>query len=169
MKPCETALVLIRRATLHDLPAILDIYNHYVEHDVVTFDVDPVTVDERRDWLASFDDEHPCFVCDIDGRVAGYAYYAPLRPRAGYEHSKETTVYVSHTRHGHGIGSALYSALIEHARARGVHTLVGVLGGDNPASAALHEKFGFEPVGQLKEVGFKLGRYVDTYYYQKVL
>ncbi len=52
----------IRPATLEDLPAILAIYNHYVEHEVVTFDVVPVTVAERRDWFLSFDDEDPCFV-----------------------------------------------------------------------------------------------------------
>lgn len=155
--------------TLDDLPAIVRIYNHYVEHDVVTFDLAPVTVEGRRAWMRAFDDENPCFVCEVQREVAGYAFYTPFRPRLAYGRSKEVTVYVAPERHGEGIGTALYGALIAHARARGVHALLGVLGGDNPASAALHRKFGFELVGHLKEVGFKFGAYVDTYYYEKVL
>ena len=161
--------VHVRLATLEDLSNIAEIYNHAVQHGVATFDVDPVSLDDRRTWFAQFDAAHPLFVCDISTAVVGYAYYLPFRQKAAYARTKECTVYVGPDSQRRGIGSALYTALVAHARTNGVHSLIGVLGGDNPGSLALHRRFGFEEVGHLREVGFKFGRFVDTYYFQKLL
>ncbi len=119
--------------------------------------------------FAQFSDESPLFVAELDQQVAGYAYYLPFRAKAAYARTKELTVYVDAGAHRRGLASALYLRLIEHARARGVHALIGVLGGENPASASLHQKLGFELVGHLREVGRKFDRYVDTYYYEMLL
>lgn len=159
----------VRRGTADDLPAIAAIYNHSIEHGVATFDVDPVTLGERRAWFAQFDDAHPLFVCELERAVVGYAYYLPFRQKAAYALTKECTVYVAPEAHRRGVGSALYTALVAYARAQGIHALVGVLGGDNPASVALHRKFGFVEVGHLREVGHKFGRFVDTHYFELVL
>lgn len=159
----------VRRATLADLAAIARIYNHAIEQTVATFDVDPVTIEERTSWFAQFDDVHPLFVCELAEEVAGYAYYVPFRQRAAYAKTKECTVYVAAERQRTGVGSALYDALIAHARDNGVHALIGVLGGDNPASVALHRRFGFEKAGHLRDVGYKFGKFVDTHYFEKIL
>lgn len=159
----------VRRATAEDLPAIAAIYNHAIEHTTATFDVDPVTPGERRVWFAQFDDAHPLFACELDRAVVGYAYYLPFRQKAAYALTKECTVYVAPDTHRRGVGTALYTTLVAYARAHGIHALVGVLGGDNPASAALHRKFGFVEVGHLREVGHKFGRFVDTHYFELVL
>jgi L-amino acid N-acyltransferase YncA len=161
--------VHVRLATIEDLSTIAEIYNHAVQHGVATFDVDPVTLDERRTWFAQFDPAHPLFVCEVSAKVVGYAYYLPFRSKAAYARTKECTVYVAPDSQRRGVGSALYSTLIAQARASGVHTLIGVLGGENPASQALHRRFGFQEVGQLREVGFKFGRFVNTHYFQKLL
>jgi L-amino acid N-acyltransferase YncA len=161
--------MIVRRADGADLPSIATIYNHYVVHSVVTFDVDIVTIEDRRAWFEQFDAVHPLLVCEIDGEVVGYAYYLPFRAKPAYRATKECTVYVAPDRHARGVGKALYRALIDCAREHGVHALVGVLGGENAASAALHTSFGFELVGHLREVGHKLGGFVDTYYYEKLL
>jgi phosphinothricin acetyltransferase len=159
----------VRRGTIEDLSAIAAIYNHAIEHGVATFDVEVVSAAERRVWFTQFDETHPLFVCESDGSVVGYAYYLPFRQKAAYARTKECTVYVAPDRHRRGVGSALYDVLVAHARAHEVHALIGVLGGDNPASAALHRKFGFIEVGHLREVGHKFGRYVDTHYFERVL
>ena len=39
----------------------------------------------------------------------------------------------------------------------------------NTASIALHRRCGFEPIGTLHAVGFKLGRWVDTVLMQRAL
>jgi L-amino acid N-acyltransferase len=159
----------VRDATAADLRDILHIYNHAVEATVATFDVEPWREDERREWLAGFGGEHPLLVCEVDGQVVGFAYYQPYRPRRAYAATKETTIYVDPSSQRCGVGTALYRALIERARAHGVHALVGVLGGENPGSQALHRKLGFELVGHLREVGYKFDRWVDTYVYELLL
>ena len=164
---------VVRRAREEDLAPITAIYNHYVQHTVATFDLVPFRVEDRRAWFEQFDgndsEGHPLLVAEIDGRVVGYAYYLPYRPKAAYAHTKETTIYVDPQARGRGVGSALYSELIALARRAKIHTLIGVLGGENPESAALHRKFGFELVGTCREVGFKFGAWVDTFTYQLIL
>ena len=43
--------VTIRKSVESDLPALLDIYNHEVEHGVATFDLKPLTLEERAVWF----------------------------------------------------------------------------------------------------------------------
>ncbi len=159
----------IRSATRDDLECIVRIYNHAVLNTVATFDVEPVTVEQRLDWFARFDDTHPLVVCELDSAVMGFGYYLPYRPKPAYANTKELTVYVDPDAHRGGIGTALYEHLIAAAREAGVHALLGVLGGHNPASRALHQKFGFEEVAHLREVGRKFDAWVDTTFFEKVL
>ena len=160
----------IRDATREDLPGILAIYNHAIEHTVATFDLEPFSIAAREPWLAQFGAEHPLLVCErVAGELLGYAYYLPFRDKAGYAQTKESTVYTHPAARRQGVASLLYQVLIKRARAGGVHTLIAVLGGDNPESVGLHEKLGFVASGTLREVGFKHGGWVDTHYFQKVL
>jgi L-amino acid N-acyltransferase YncA len=162
-------MTVVRPASVSDLPSIVEIYNQSVTGSVATFDVDPVTVEGRAQWFAQFDAVNPMFVAELDGSVKASAYYLPFRAKAAYALTKEVTVYVDAAAHHRGIASTLYEHLITHARQHGVHALVGVLGGENPASAALHAKHGFELVGRLREVGRKFDRYVDTFYFELIL
>jgi phosphinothricin acetyltransferase len=159
----------VRSATLEDLSAIVDIYNHAVATSTATFDLEPTTIGARREWFAQFGEEHPLLVAEVDGGVAGFAYTLPYRTRPGYRTTKECTIYIAPERQGRGIGSALYAEVIARAKSRGVHALIGVLGGDNPASVALHQKFGFTEVGRLREVGNKFGQWVDTPIFELLL
>ena len=159
----------LRRAEPLDLPGIVAIYNHAILHSTATFDTVPVTVEERRPWLDRFDDDNPCVVAVEGGDVVGFAYYLPYRPRLAYRRTKELTVYVDAKARGLGCGRRLYEHLIAHARQRDVHVLVGVVAGHNPASAALHQRCGFEVVGVLREVGWKFDRWLDTTFWQRTL
>jgi phosphinothricin acetyltransferase len=159
----------VRDALPADLPELVAIYNHAVVHTVATFDVEPFTVEQRQGWFAQFGAEHPLLVCETDSRIVGYACYLPYRAKPAYGRTKETTVYVAPGWQARGVGSALYEALCERARARGVHALLAVLAGDNPGSEALHRKFGFVAIGHLREVGHKFGAWVDTRYWEKIL
>lgn len=162
----------IRDAVPGDVQAITDIFNYEVAHSAAIFDVEPFELVERQAWFAQFGREQPCLVCvdaEDGDRVLGFAYYTALRAKAAYAFSKELTVYIHHDARRRGIGSALYTKLIERARLQGVHVLVAVLGGDNPGSVALHEKFGFVRAGHLREVGRKFDQWVDTHYFTKLL
>jgi len=151
------------------LGPIVAIYNHAVRETTATFDTEPVTVAGKSQWFAQFGPEHPLLVAESAGKVAGFAYYLPYRSRPGYRSSKVSTIYVAPERHRKGIASSLYAELFARARANGVHAMIAVLGGDNPASVALHLKFGFRFVGRLQEVGRKFDRWVDTQYFELLL
>jgi phosphinothricin acetyltransferase len=161
----------IRPATVDDLPRLTEIYNHYVVNSHVTFDLEPVTPEERREWFAQFDatGPHRLFIAEESGIVVGYAGSFRFRSRCAYEETIETTVYCAPDAIQRGIGSALYAALFEALTQEKVHVVIAALGLPNPASIALHERFGFRTVGVMHEVGWKFGRYWDVGWYEKRL
>ncbi|MDX1517585.1 MAG: GNAT family N-acetyltransferase [Woeseiaceae bacterium] len=162
----------IRAARGEDLPALVDIYNHYVLHTPITFHTTAFAVDDRREWFASFsaDGPHRLLVADVDGMVCGYASSSVFKPREAYDRSVETTIYLHPDTTGRGIGRALYGALIDQLLAyAGAHRAYGGIALPNPASVALHESLGFALVGTYREVGYKFDRYWDVAWYEKDL
>ena len=164
-------LATIRPAAVGDLPRLKQIYNYYVVNSHVTFDIEPVTLAERRKWFRQFHDtgRHRLLVAEKDGRVVGYAGSFEFRTRCAYESTIETTVYCAPESMGLRIGSALYEALFEALSAEDVHVAIAALGLPNDASVALHQRFGFQLVGVMHEVGWKFGRYWDVGWYEKRL
>lgn len=157
----------IRPAEPADAAAICAIYNHYVAHTVITFEEDPVVEVEMARRIAEVTQRPlPWLVAEEDGAVLGYAYATPWRPRSAYRFSVESTVYLKEGATGRGTGRALYSALLDDLRARGVHCVIGGIALPNPASVGLHERMGFRKVGHLEEVGWKQDRWVDVGYWE---
>jgi phosphinothricin acetyltransferase len=163
--------VRIRAAVADDLPSLTDIYNHYVEHTIVTFDVEPFTVEHRREWFGHYATRgpHRCLVAEVDGAVGGYATSGAHRAKPGYATSVETTVYCAPAAVGRGIGSALYTALLELLADEDVHRAYAGVALPNEASVRLHERFGFRELGTFREVGRKLGRWVDVRWFERPL
>jgi phosphinothricin acetyltransferase len=154
----------IRGATRTDLPRLTEIYNYYVVHTAVTFDVEPYTIEHRAAWFEQFgpSGRYRLLVAEDDTRVTGYAGTTRFRPKAAYDTTVETTIYCAPDAIGKGIGGALYSALFEALAGEDIHSIVAGYVLPNPASAALHARFGFKPVGVFCENGRKFGRYWDV-------
>ena len=154
----------VRRAERRDLARVTEIYNHYVEHTAITFDVKPYSEPEREPWLAQFGPKgrHQLFVAERDGEAIGYAGSMPFRPKAAYETSVELTIYVAPNERAKGIGPRLYEALFAALRSEDVHRLLAGITLPNEPSVRMHERFGFDPVGVYTEVGRKHGRYWDV-------
>jgi phosphinothricin acetyltransferase len=167
----QTSTEPVLRAVLpSDGEAIARIYNHYIEHTVVTFETDPVEADVMTARIGeAIDDGLPYFVAEIDGEVAGFAYASKWKGRCAYRYSVESTVYLDPGQTGKGLGSRLYQELIEAIREMGMHAIIGGISLPNEASIALHEKLGFEKTGQFVEVGYKFDRWVDVGYWQLTL
>lgn len=161
----------IRPATLDDLPRITEIYNHYVLHSPVTFDLEPYTVERRLPWYAQFGatGRYRLQVAEEDRRVLGYAGTTRFRPKAAYDTTVETTIYCSVENIRKGLGSMLYAALLEAIAGEDIHRIVAGFTLPNQASQALHERFGFKPVGIFREVGHKFGRYWDVAWTERPL
>lgn len=162
--------IRIRHATGADAEAVAAIYNHYIEHDVATFELDPVQADAVRGRIeAVLARGLPWLVAvDAEAAVVGYAYAAPWRERAAYRHSVESSIYLAHDRTGTGIGRQLYGALQEALDALDVHAVIGGVSLPNRASVALHEALGFTQVAHFRQVGRKFGRWIDVGYWQRL-
>jgi phosphinothricin acetyltransferase len=161
----------IRPARSKDLPALTDLYNHYIRESPVTFDLEPFSSAARRAWFEGFAEtgRHRLQVSESDGRLTGFASSRQFRPKAAYDSTIETTIYLAPDATGAGLGRRLYGALFDSLASEDVHLAVGGVTLPNPASVALHESFGFEPVGIFREVGYKFGRYWDVQWFQKEL
>src|SRR4051812_37717935 len=109
------AEIVIRRIETNDLPALLDIYNHYVVETPITFDLEPRTLEQRQQWLDGFAQtgRYQCFVAVKQGRPIGWAASVRYHLRAAYDTSVETSVYVAAGEQRQGAGGRLYGALFE--------------------------------------------------------
>jgi phosphinothricin acetyltransferase len=163
--------IRIRPANRADLPRLTKIYNHYVIHTPVTFDIEPYTVERRGAWFDQFalSGRYRLMVAEDDGLVLGYAGTTRFRPKAAYDTTVETTVYSSHEAAGKGIGKKLYAGLFESVAGENINRIVGGYTLPNAASAKLHELFGFHNVGIFSEVGYKFGKYWDVQWTERPL
>jgi phosphinothricin acetyltransferase len=159
----------VRPATIHDVPAIRDIYNDAVKHSTATFDTEVKSLAELRTWFAQHDEAHPVLVADEAERVIGWGSVSAWSDRRAYEGTAEVSVYVDRSSRSGGVGTALLTELIERARRAGLHLLISRVTGDNEASTRLHRRFGFTYIGTMHEAGVKFGRYLDVHLYELIL
>lgn len=153
--------MLIRPAGPADLPAFTDILNQEIRSGTASWTETPKSHADMQHWL----DErlaagHPVLVAEEEA-ILGYASYGPFRRGEGYRLTVEHSVYVARTARRRGVARTLMTRLIGHARAAGLHRMVGGVSADQPASLALHLSLGFTEQGRLAEVGCKHGRWLD--------
>jgi phosphinothricin acetyltransferase len=162
----------IRAAAPADLSAINAIYNHYVPRSTCTWAHVPRTDDDAVQWLAAHEPPAPypaTVAVDGAGAVIGWASLSPFRPREGYRHTVEDTVYVRDDHHGRGVGGALLDDLVARARALGHHAIVAAISADQAPSIRLHQRAGFTQVALLPQVGHKFDRWLDLAMLQLLL
>jgi len=159
----------IRAATLADLPAMVEVYNHYVLHTPITFDLEPFDAGSRRPWFDQFSSSgpHRLLVAADAGEACAYACTHRFHPRAAYDTTVETTIYCAPGRIRQGIGSALYGALFDAVRDEDIRMMVAGITLPNDASEALHQRFGFVTAGVTHAVGRKFGRYWDVVFMER--
>ncbi|WP_159587588.1 GNAT family N-acetyltransferase [Chelativorans xinjiangense] len=161
--------ITIRPSVSDDIPAITQIYAHAVESGTASYELEPPGEEEiasRHEALVSRG--YPYLVAEVEGRVLGYAYAGPFRPRRAYRFMVEDSVYIAPQAQGRGLGRQLVKALIEECRTLGFRQIAAVIGDGSPDSASvrLHEALGFRHAGVLKGSGYKHGRWLDTVFMQ---
>jgi len=163
---------MIRAATLEDLGVLTEIYNHYIIHSAITFDLHPFTAAERRAWFDDHRDTGPhrlLVATNEHGACVGYASSSRWRPKPAYNTTVEVSVYCHPDACGRGCGTALYTALFRALEHEDVHTIVAGVSLPNPASLTLHERFGFRPVGIFHAVGRKFDQFWDVAWFERPL
>jgi phosphinothricin acetyltransferase len=163
--------LLVRDARGEDLAEVREIYALEVTEGTASFELEPPSLAEMRARLAAIEAAGlPYLVAELDGRIAGYAYAGPYRPRPAYRYTVEDSVYVARFARRHGVGRVLLEAVIERATARGMRQMVAIVGDSaHAASIRLHERAGFRLVGTLEHVGWKFERWLDTVIMQRPL
>ncbi len=159
----------IRRATLADADEINRIYNQYPQTSTCTFDVDPLPLESRIEWLTARSDRHLVLVAEIDKNIVGWCSISPFKARPAYQFSVESSIYIDNQWHGQGIGKNLMTELIQLAEENGFHSIIAGATVGQVASIRLHESLGFVHVARFKEVGHKFGEWHDTVYLQLLL
>ncbi|HEU5083773.1 MAG TPA: GNAT family N-acetyltransferase [Acidimicrobiales bacterium] len=161
--------MLLRPATAADAAATAAIYNHEVTTSTVTFDLVTRSVEEQAEWLSARSGVLEVVVAEIGGAVAGFASLSPYRDRPAYRTTVEDSIYVHPDHRGQGVGRALLGEIVEVARRRGFHSVIGRIVGGHTASIQLHASLGFEQVGVEREVGRKFGTWLDVVVMQLLL
>ena len=163
--------VEIRSSNDGDIAAIAAIYRYHVLHGLASFEEIPPELAEiasrRREIVAR---GLPYLVAERSGRVLGYCYAGPYRPRSAYRFTLEDSIYIDEAETGRGLGRALLRSLLDRCAELGYRQMVAVVGGsDTWPSIRLHEALGFARVGLLPAIGFKFGAWVDTVLMQRTL
>jgi len=161
----------VRVGTEQDLDTINAIYNEYVKETHFTFDIEPITIEARREWFSHYgtSGRHRLLVAIQTGTVVGFATSSRFRPKPAYETSVETSIYLAADAVGRGAGSKLYEELFRSLDGEDVHRAYAGIALPNPASIALHERFGFKRVAHFTEQGRKFDRYWDVAWFEKPL
>jgi L-amino acid N-acyltransferase len=161
--------VHLRPAAGADASAVAAIYNEAVRTTVATFDTEPRSLEAQRAWFHQHDARHPVIVADLAGDVVGWASLSPWSDRRAYDGTAEVSFYVRADHRGEGVGRHLLEEVVASGGRLGFHVLLSRIADGNAVSVHLHEALGFRPVGVMREVGFKFGRWVDVYLMERPL
>jgi phosphinothricin acetyltransferase len=163
--------VVIRPATAADIPAITRIYAHAVTHGTASFELEPPDEAEMaRRMQMLLESGFPYIAAETGGRLAGYAYAGPYRPRRAYRFSVEDSIYVDPEAQRRGVGRSLLAELIDESERRGFRQMVAVIGDSaQKPSIEIHRALGFRMIGAIENVGFKFDRWLDSVLMQRTL
>ncbi len=168
--------VEIRFATLEDAQRLCEIYNYYIEHTAITFEIDTLSIEEFRNRIADISKVYPYFVAYEGDEILGYAYATRFHPRAAYDWCVEVAIYLDHTQKGRGIGSKLYYELEKFLKAQNVLNVYACIAYTDEedeyltnGSMKFHESYGFNLNGKFKKCGYKFGKWYDMIWMEKFL
>ena len=154
-------LYKIRPAAADDAEAIRAIRNDVIEHSTAMWTTHLLTPEDGSAWMEENLARRSAYVVETSGAVIGFASWSPWRPKDGYRHTVEDSLYLVAEHQGHGIGTELLGTLVAAAAQSGAHVMMASIEATNAPSVALHARHGFEVVGTAREVGRKFGRWLD--------
>jgi phosphinothricin acetyltransferase len=159
----------IRDATCEDLEAINRVYNHAVLTSTATWDEEEWPIEKRTTWFEGHDASTPVLVAYCRSEFVGFAYLTRMSEKSGWRFAREDTIYLDERFRGRGLGRVLLGELLARARVLGLRLIFASISSDNAPSLALHTALGFELVGELRNAGYKFGRWQNTTYMSRDL
>lgn len=153
--------MIIRDATLADLPVVVEIYNSTVAGRMVTADTEPVSVVSKEAWFHQHDSQRPLWVVEQEGRIVAWISFQSFYGRPAYRHTAEISIYIAESERGKGLGKELLAYALTKCEALEIKTLLGFIFGHNTPSLKLFQKFGFETMGHFPRVAEMDGKAYD--------
>ena len=144
----------LRHAREQDLPRIVEIYNQAVAQRGATADLEPISLESRRQWLQDHaPDTLPVWVADEQGRVIGWCSLSAYRPgRLALRHTAEISYYVDQEHRRKGVARRLIEHAIQQCPTLDIQHLMTFLLDINTPSIRILEEFGFARWGHLPNV-----------------
>ncbi|MFP7170012.1 GNAT family N-acetyltransferase [Terribacillus sp. 7520-G] len=133
-----------RIAEIHDLPAIVSIYNSTIRGRMVTADLEEISVESRLEWFQRHTELRPLWVVEEDGNILGWISLEPFYGRAAYHKTVEVSIYIHEDARGKGLGKKMLQFVLDQSKALDFKTVLGFVFGHNEPSIKLFEHFGFE-------------------------
>ena len=160
---------VIRLINESDAEAALGIYTPYVRDTAISFEYEVPTIEDYLNRIKSSIADFPWLVCELNGQIIGFAYAGKHRYRSAYQWSTESTIYFTPKYHGFGIARILYKTLFSILKLQGYINVYAGVGLPNENSVAFHRAMGFEEIGIFKKVGYKMGKWHNTLWFQLFL
>jgi len=163
--------ITLRDVTATDMAQIQPIYAHHVLHGAASFEEIPPDVAEMGNRFAALKAKNMPYIAAVeDGKILGYAYAGPYRPRSAYRYTVEDSIYLLPDQAGKGLGKLLLTEIIARSTTLGMRQMIAVIGDSaNAGSINLHRSLGFAMIGTFPAIGFKFGRWIDSVLMQKPL
>jgi L-amino acid N-acyltransferase YncA len=158
---------VIRVATIDDAQRIAEIYAPAVVERVTSFELVAPSAEEMGSRLTRVLSNYPWLVCELDGRVIGYAYASTHNERAAYRWSVDVAVYVGGEVHRRGVGTALYASLFEVLVLQNIRNVYAGITLPNAASEGMHSRAGFRLVGTYHHVGYKFDAWHNVAWFER--
>lgn len=158
----------IRSAELKDIDSLTKIYNEAIVKTNATFDTEEKSIIDMKKWYEGHSSKNPVIVCIKDEKVTGWASLSKYDTKKAYSDTAELSLYVLKDFQGQGIGKNLMDEILKRGKKAGLHAVIARVTEGNNVSVHLHEKFGFEQIGTLKEVGKKFGKVLDVHIFEKI-
>ena len=160
---------MIRSVEFSDAADIAEIYNHYINNTIITFELDPIDEAEIRSRIELVTESGYPWISYVDpetNSVIGYAYANQWRKRVAYKFVVESAIYLRKGFEGQGIGKQLYRDLFNRLKVSGFTSVIAGVCLPNPGSVAIHESMGFRKAGLFRKVGRKFDRWIDVEFLQ---
>lgn len=161
---------MIRAASNSDIQPILNIWNPVIRDSIFTFNSREKSEEDLTALLSEKAKQNdPFLVSEENGKILGFATYGQFRAGIGYRYTVEHTIIVGEGLSGRGLGGTLMLAVEEHAKLRGMHSMIAGVSAENTAAIHFHKRMGYAEVGRLPEVGKKFDRWFELVLMQKRL
>ena len=158
----------IRFAAEEDAPALLAIYGQYIDTPI-TFECRLPSREEFGGRIRDISAFYPYLVCEEEGKIVGYAYAHRQAERAAYQWNAELSVYLGRGCTGRGLGTRLYTLLMDLLRLQGIRTVYARVTTPNEKSEYLHGAMGFRRMGVQRSTGYKDGAWRDVAWFEKAI